>query len=320
LRANKSDVNVYTKYQRRIAPRLELFGDIQYRNIDYDLGGFRDNPTLSINNKYDFLNPKAGITYTLQNIRLYASYSYAAKEPNRDDFEAGLNQQPRPEKMHDIEAGIEKKLSSWTWGANVFYMKYKDQLVPTGKINDVGAYTRINIPNSYRAGIELQANTEISNWLNAAANVAFSRNKVKNFTSYFDDYDNGGQKSVNYAAADIAFSPNIVGGASLNFKPFKNGEISLISKYVGRQYLDNTSSRERSLDPFYVQDARVSYSLVNKLFKATHFIFQVNNLFNKKYVANGYTYSYQSGGAFVTENYYFPMATINVMFGVNIEL
>jgi iron complex outermembrane recepter protein len=192
--------------------------------------------------------------------------------------------------------------------------------VPTGKINDVGAYTRINIPNSYRAGIELQANTEISNWLNAAANVAFSRNKVKNFTSYFDDYDNGGQKSVNYAAADIAFSPNIVGGASLNFKPFKNGEISLISKYVGRQYLDNTSSRERSLDPFYVQDARVSYSLVNKLFKATHFIFQVNNLFNKKYVANGYTYSYQSGGAFVTENYYFPMATINVMFGVNIEL
>jgi iron complex outermembrane receptor protein len=132
LRADKSDVNVYTKYQYRVAPGLELFGDIQYRNINYDLGGFRDNPSLFINNKYDFINPKAGITYTLQNMRMYASYSYAAKEPNRDDFEAGLNQQPRPEKMHDVEVGIEKKLNRWTWGANFYYMKYRDQLVPTG--------------------------------------------------------------------------------------------------------------------------------------------------------------------------------------------
>lgn len=320
LRANKSDVNVYTKYQRRIAPGLELFGDVQYRNVNYDLGGFRDNPSLTINNTYNFVNPKAGVTYTLQDMRYYLSYSYAAKEPNRDDFEAGLNQQPNPEKMHDIEAGFEKKLSRWTWGANIYYMKYKDQLVPTGKINDVGAYTRINIPDSYRAGIELQANAAMTNWLNVAANVAFSSNKVKNFTAYFDDYDNGGQKSVDYSSADIAFSPAVVGGASLIFKPFKNGEITLISKYVGRQYLDNTSSKERSLDPFYVQDARISYSLMNKLFKATHFIFQVNNVFDKKYVANGYTYSYESGGKLVSDNYYFPMAVVNVMFGVNIEL
>jgi iron complex outermembrane receptor protein len=313
-------VNAYAKYQIRIAPGVELFGDVQYRNVNYDLGGFRDNPALLINNKYNFVNPKAGITYTLQNIRLYASYSYAAKEPNRDDFEAGLNQQPRPEKMHDIEAGIEKKLSGVTWGANVFYMQYKDQLVPTGKINDVGAYTRINIPDSYRAGIELQANAAVTKWFNAAANVALSSNKVKNFTAYFDDYDNGGQKTVNYSSADIAFSPAVVGGASLNFKPFANGEISFIAKYVSRQYLDNTSSRERSLDPFFVQDARISYSLKNKLFKATHFILQVNNLFDTKYVANGYTYPYESGGKLVSDNYYFPMAQINFMFGINLEL
>jgi iron complex outermembrane receptor protein len=320
LRASKGDVNVYTKYQRRIAPGLELFGDVQYRNVNYDIGGFRDNPTLFINNKYNFVNPKAGITYTLQNMRFYASYSYAAKEPNRDDFEAGLNQQPRPEKMHDIEAGIERKIARWTWGANLYYMKYKDQLVPTGQINDVGAYTRFNIPDSYRIGLELQANAEINKWFNAAANIALSSNKVKNFTAYFDDYDNGGQKSEHYSSADIAFSPGVVGGASLNFKPFRNAEISFISKYVGRQYLDNSSSKDRSLDAFYVQDARLSYSLMNKLFKATHFILQVNNVFNKKYVANGYTFSYQSGGSFVTENYYFPMAEINFMFGVNIEL
>ena len=279
LRADKTDVNVYTKYQYRIAPSLELFGDVQFRNINYDLLGFRNNPSLFIHNKYNFVNPKAGVTYTRQNIRMYASYSYAAKEPNRDDFEAGLNQQPRPEKMHDIEAGIEKKLSRWTWGANMYYMKYRDQLVPTGKINDVGAYTRINIPDSYRAGIELQTNAEINKWLGVAANASFSSNKVKNFTAYFDDYDNGGQKTVEYGSADIAFSPGIVAGASLNFKPFRNAEINFISKYVGRQYLDNTSSEERSLDPFFVQDARFAYSLSNKIFKATHFILQVNNLF-----------------------------------------
>lgn len=320
LRAHKTDVNVYTKYQRRIAPGLELFGDVQYRNVKYDLGGFRDNPTLVINNTYDFINPKAGITYTVRNIRMYASYSYAAKEPNRDDFEAGANQQPRPEKMHDVEAGVEKRINRWTWAANVYYMKYRDQLVLTGQINDVGAYTRFNIPDSYRTGVELQTNYAITNWFDAAANVTLSRNKVKNFTAYFDDYDNGGQKAVVLESADIAYSPSVTGNVTLTLKPFKNAALNLMSRYVGRQYLDNTSSKERSLDAYYVQDLRLSYSLYKKLFRATHFIFQVNNVFNKMYVANGYTYGYQSGGELVSANYYFPMAGINVMGGVNIDL
>ncbi len=320
LRAHKTDVNAYTKYTRRVGNGLELFGDVQYRNVNYDIGGFRNSPTLMVNNKYNFVNPKAGITYTSGYMRMYASYSYAAKEPNRDDFEAGLNQQPRPEKMHDIEAGLERKISRFTWSANLFFMKYKDQLVPTGKINDVGAYTRVNIPDSYRAGIELQANAAITDWFNASANIAVSRNKVRNFTAYFDDFDNGGQQSQTYSTADIAFSPDVVGAASLNFTPMKNGEISLISKYVSRQYLDNTSDKNRSLDAFFVQDARVSYSLENKLFKNTQLILQVNNVLNNLYEANGYTYSYRSEGKINSDNYYFPMAGTNVMVGVNITL
>ena len=320
LKADKTDVNAYTKYQYRVAAGLELFGDIQYRNIKYDLGGFRDNPTLFINNHYNFINPKAGITYTVRNFRMYASYSYAGKEPNRDDFEAGVDQQPRPEKMHDLEAGVEKKFNRWTWGGNLFYMKYKDQLVPTGKINDVGAYTRVNIPDSYRAGVELQTNYELNKWLTASGNVAISDNKVKNFTAYFDDYDNGGQQQFVYSSANIAYSPSVVAGATLNIKPFKNGQIDLLSRYVSRQYLDNTSSKERSLDPYFVQDVRLSYSLINKFFKATNFILQVNNVFNNQYEANGYTYGYQTGGKLVSDNYYFPMAGTNIMFGLNIEL
>ena len=320
LRSKKTDVNAYAKYEYRIATGLQLFGDLQYRDVVYNLGGFRDNPTLFINNHYHFVNPKFGITYNFDRTRMYASYAFASKEPNRDDFEAGAEQQPEPEKMHDIEAGIETKFNRYSWSANVYYMKYRDQLIPTGKINDVGAYTRINIPDSYRAGIELQGSVTIAKWLAFSANLALSRNKVQNFTEYYDDYDNGGQKSVYRGSTDIAFSPSVTGGAGISIEPFENARIALLSKYVSRQYLDNTSMKSRSLDPYYVQDARVSYSLPNRLFKSTDLILQVNNVFNKKYEANGYTFSYLYDGSLTTENFYFPMAGTNFMFAVNIGL
>lgn len=320
LRSGKTDVNAYAKYEYRIATGLELFGDIQSRDIAYYIGGFRENPTLFLDNHYHFLNPKAGITYNLNRTRYYASYSYAAKEPNRDDFEAGANQQPKPEKMHDIEAGLETKYNRFSWSANFYYMRYRDQLIPTGQINDVGAYTRVNIPNSYRTGIELQAAVAATPWLSMSANVTLSRNKVLDFTEYYDDYDNGGQKSLYRGSTDIAFSPAVVGGGAVDIKPFKNASISLISKYVSRQYLDNTSLKTRSLNPYFVQDARISYSLPNRLFKSTDLVLQVNNVFNKKYEANGYTFSYVAGGALTTENYYFPMAGTNVLFALNIGL
>ena len=320
LRSKKTDVNAYAKYEYRIATGLQLFGDLQYRDVVYNLGGFRDNPTLFINNHYHFVNPKFGITYNFDRTRMYASYAFASKEPNRDDFEAGAEQQPEPEKMHDIEAGIETKFNRYSWSANVYYMKYRDQLIPTGKINDVGAYTRINIPDSYRAGIELQGSVTLAKWLAFSANLALSRNKVQNFTEYYDDYDNGGQKSVYRGSTDIAFSPSVTGGAGISIEPFENARIALLSKYVSRQYLDNTSMKSRSLDPYYVQDARVSYSLPNRLFKSTDLILQVNNVFNKKYEANGYTFSYLYDGSLTTENFYFPMAGTNFMFAVNIGL
>ena len=320
LRSKKTDVNAYAKYEYRIATGLQLFGDLQYRDVVYNLGGFRDNPTLFINNHYHFVNPKLGITYNFDRTRMYASYAFASKEPNRDDFEAGAEQQPEPEKMHDIEAGIETKFNRYSWSANVYYMKYRDQLIPTGKINDVGAYTRINIPDSYRAGIELQGSVTLAKWLAFSANLALSRNKVQNFTEYYDDYDDGGQKSVYRGSTDIAFSPSVTGGAGISIEPFENARIALLSKYVSRQYLDNTSMKSRSLDPYYVQDARVSYSLPNRLFKSTDLILQVNNVFNKKYEANGYTFSYLYDGSLTTENFYFPMAGTNFMFAVNIGL
>ena len=157
-------------------------------------------------------------------------------------------------------------------------------------------------------------------WINAAANIALSQNKVENFTEYIDDYDNGGQKTISYTSATIAFSPAVVSGATINFLPFKNTEFSLLSKYVSKQYLDNTENKSRALNSFFVQDIRTIYTLKKKWLKEASIIAQVNNIFSRKYEPNGYTYSYFAGGETITENYYFPMAGINFMMGINIRL
>jgi iron complex outermembrane receptor protein len=318
--AYKTDVNAYAKYQVQVTDNLQAFVDLQYRRVLYYIGGFKKNPTISLHNTWDFFNPKAGLAYTKNNYRVYASYSQGKKEPNREDFEAGVNQQPKPEKLHDFELGIEEKTSWYNWAATLYYMKYKDQLVLTGKINDVGSYTRTNVRNSYRMGIELQGGIRLSNWFNAAGNITLSQNKINNFTEYYDDYDNLGQKDSVHGTTDIALSPAIIASGMLNFIPCKNMEISVPAKYVSRQYLDNTSNKKRSIDPYYVQDVRLSYNLRKALFKETVLIVQVNNVLNKKYESNGYTYSYQYGGAVTTENFYYPMAGTNFMIGLNVKL
>ncbi|HTE26538.1 TonB-dependent receptor [Flavitalea sp.] len=320
LDAYKTDVNAYAKYQYSIMPGLEIFGDIQYRRILYDLGGFRNNPTLLIRNTYDFVNPKLGLSYNKNNYQVYASYAMGNKEPNRDDFEAGITQQPSPERMHDFEAGIEKREGQYSWGLVLYYMLYKNQLVQTGKINDVGGQTRTNIPDSYRMGIELQGKAVLTDWLNISGNLTLSRNRINNFTEYIDDYDAGGQKVIPHGETDISFSPAVTGFAGVNLVPVKNLEINLFSKYVSRQYLDNTSSRSRSIDDYFVQDVRLSYSLRRLLAKEINLSAQVYNIFNRKYESNGYTFSYYYGGELTTENYYFPMAGANVMVSLNIKL
>ena len=171
----------------------------------------------------------------------FVSYALGNKEPNREDFEAGVTRQPKAETLHDFEAAVEKRTTSFSYGATGYYMLYKNQLILTGQINDVGSYTRVNVPNSYRLGVELQAKAMIATWMNAGANLTLSRNKITNSEEYLDDYDNGGQVLITHKNADISFSPSVIGGLTLNFIPVKNAEISLMSKYVSRQYLDNTS-------------------------------------------------------------------------------
>ncbi|ANI88052.1 TonB-dependent receptor [Arachidicoccus ginsenosidimutans] len=322
--AYKYDKSIYLKWLHTFDEYWNLYADVQYRNVWYHIYGFEDDPELIRKSKFNFVNPKAGISYTRNGYNAYLSYALANKEPSRDDYEAGLDNQPKPEKLHDFELGAEKKAAKYNWGINLYYMLYKDQLVLTGKLNDVGAATRINVPNSYRAGIELQGGYVFSNWLNAAANLSFSRNKIKDFTAYYNAYDADWnelpQVAEQHHNTDIALSPSVVGAGTINILPFKNLELSLISKYVGRRYMDNTQNSSRIVAAYYNQDARIIYTIKTNFFKELSIIGSVYNVFNTKYNSIGYTYPEYEKGKVNNWNYFFPMAGTNYMVGVNIKL
>jgi len=329
LDATKNDLNLYAKAQHSFG-KLLLFGDMQFRNVAYELNGFRKNPTLQPSVSYNFFNPKFGATYFLRNDnrqrqKLYASFAVANKEPNRDDFEASTTSLPNPERLYDLEAGYEIHNLKWNFTANFYYMSYKDQLVLTGKINDVGAYTRTNVPESYRTGIEITGAVKPVKWLTLHANATFSENKIKNLTEYIDNYDDGNQNIINHGTTDIAFSPSLVSAAGLILAPFQNQqkgrnfELEILNKYVSRQYLDNTSNENRSINAYNINDVRLRYSLPLRPFREVTAILALNNVLDKKYESNGYTFSYIYDGKFTTQNYYFPQAGFNWSLGLNLK-
>jgi iron complex outermembrane receptor protein len=318
--ALKTDNNIYVKWLHQLNPFWKTFIDVQYRSVYHRMSGFEAVSNLNIARNFHFINPKAGITYTKGNWQAFFSYALGSKEPNRDDFQASLKSQPNAEYLNDFELGAEQKFANGSWGANLYYMLYKDQLVLTGQINDVGSYTRTNVPNSYRLGLELQVNYTFTKWLNVVGNITFSQNKIKAYTEYIDNYDNGLQNAVKHNNTDISFSPNTIGSVVLNFIPTNNLVFALVGKYVSKQFMDNAQTDARALNAFYTQDVKLSWSLKDKIVKQTDIVFQLNNIFNKKYEPNGYTYTYISGGVQATENSYFPMAAINFMLGLNIKL
>jgi iron complex outermembrane recepter protein len=322
LDATKTDANIYAKWQYDVDTHWSTYLDIQNRGVTYKIGGFRNNPTVKVDTKYNFTNPKLGLSYVDLKSDSKASVSYAksSKEPNREDFEANITNAPKLETLHDVELNLSKKINKITLSATGYVMSYDNQLILTGKVNDVGAYTRENIKNSYRAGVELVFTYKPISQLEVEGNVTVSKNKIKNFTEYFDDYDNGGQKSITHNNTNIAFSPTIIAGAIVTIAPTNSFNIRLLEKYVGKQYLDNTQNDTRKLNPYFLQDAMMSYSPNFKKINGCTILFQVNNILNKLYEPNGYTFSYVAGGSVTTENFYYPMAGRNFMVGLNIKL
>ncbi|MBZ0207295.1 MAG: TonB-dependent receptor [Flavobacteriales bacterium] len=326
--AHKTDGNAFAKLTYALSERIDLYGDAQVRHVGYSFLGFNDvldNITQKV--EYTFFNPKAGLLWRMRNgAKAYASFAVANHEPNRNDLEETTpTSRPTSERLLDYELGYEQRAGRWNAGINAYFMDYADQLVLTGELNDVGAALRTNVPQSYRAGVELMFAAQIAKPLTWKANATFSMNKVRNYTEYVDDWDNGGQIAVNYSSSDLAFSPNAIAASTFSLrvwdKPKKgSADLSFVTKYVGQQYLDNTASSERMLDAYMVNDLRANVTLLNlKGTKSVDFNLTVRNIFSELYESNGWVYSYISEDRRQEQVGLFPQAPINVLGGVSVR-
>ena len=320
--SKKSDASAFLKVTQQIGARLYAFGDVQWRRIGYDMNGLDDDLADIIQkHEYDFFNPKAGITFAITpQQRAYASFAVGRREPTRADMKDALKYggtaMPRPETLYDAEAGYELNSGVWSIGANLFYMYYIDQLVNTGKLNDVGYALMENVPKSYRAGVELTVGVRPVQALQINGNLAYSRNKIKNYAAYVDamdaDWNPLPQREEHLGNTDLAFSPEWVGAADVSYEIVKGLSVGLTAKYVGTQYYDNTSSADRHLDAYFVNNAVAQYRYEFRKFYAS-LQFSVNNLWNANYISNAWVYRYDVGNEKYRDAGFFPQPFRNFM-------
>jgi len=323
---DKRDFNTYAKATVDFTERFTGFIDLQYRRVNYETAGIENKQNvLNIKDEFNFFNPKAGLTYFLsEGSSVYGSYSHGNREPVRDDFvDAPNGRTPKHETLNDIEFGFKKTTAMSTLNANFYLMLYSDQLVLTGQLNDVGASVRTNVDESYRAGVELEYARKISQHFTWNANVTFSQNKIREFTEilydYGPDFEDYIETKKTYKDTDISFSPSLIAGSALTYSPFKNFQAAWLVKYVGKQFLDNTANKDRSIDAYLINDARITYSTKLSFMKEFGISLLVNNFLNELYESNGYTWGYLGGGSEYRENYYFPQAGTNFMLMVSLK-
>jgi iron complex outermembrane receptor protein len=322
---NKDDYSAFVRVSHRLTGKLNLFGDVQYRHIYYKMKGPDDDlQLLDQSHKFNFFNPKAGVSYKLnKNHEVYASFATVGREPARADYKeaskAGGRKLPKNERLFDYEIGYHYTANNARFSLNFYYMDYKDQIVATGKMNDVGYPIMENVDNSYRAGIELSGGINITEQLKLDANIAFNRSRIKDYVSYMDMHDDATnwnpieQKAEYLGTVAIGFSPEWVGAALLTYSPLDDLSFGLIGKYVGKQYYDNTVSKERQLDDYFVSNFHAQYSFNIKPVKVT-LMGAVNNIFNKKYISSAWIYrsGFASGENDYIEDGFFPQAGTTV--------
>lgn len=319
----KTDMSGFIKYDYSITEKLSLYADLQYRNIDFEIDGIDDDlRDISQPHNFSFFNPKFGIYYKISDQhKIWASWAVANREPNRSNYtDAPIDGPlPQPEKLNDFETGYEYIGKNLQININGYYMLYDNQLILTGLINDVGSAIMTNVKDSYRAGIELSTKINILKNLTWEANTTLSQNKILNFTEYVDDWDNGGQIKFEHGTTDIAFSPALIANSNISFSANKSLTLSLVSHYVSDQYIDNSSSQNRKLDAYFVNNFKAGYALYPDFVDKIEISLQINNLLNAQYETNAWVYSYIFGGNRYKMDGYFPQAGTNFMFGINID-
>ena len=319
---DKLDYNVYIKGNYQFHPNLNGYLDMQYRGIRYTIKGSDDKAGdhVDVDKHWNFFNPKAGINFQKGGHSAFLSFSMANREPNRDNFtESGQDEHPRHETLYDYEAGYGFSNKHFRVGANFYFMDYNNQLILTGKISEIGEPLTSNIKDSYRMGIELTGGVDITRWLAWNGNVTLSRNKIKNFVESIEVYETVNNKwkyiredRHELGTTNIAFSPDIIANSMFNFS-WKSFSAAFNSQFVGRQYIDNTSSGDRSIDPYFVNSLRVGYVFKPKFMKEICLDITVNNLFNEQYETNAWVYSAIVDGERYKDDGYFTQAGTNAM-------
>ncbi|QDA60832.1 TonB-dependent receptor [Hymenobacter jejuensis] len=322
--ALKTDANGYARAVYQLAEPLSAFVDLQYRYVKYTFfGPLASGEKGQQSTYFHFFNPKAGLTYILpHSITAYASYAVAQREPTRTDYtDTPAERRPVSEKLQNVEAGLRRNAGVFQWSANYYLMLYRNQLVLSGKLDDVGNPIHNNVRDSYRTGVELTSAAQVAKQLTISANATFSRNKIKNYIDYLADYDNGGEAATRYRETDISFSPAVIVGNTLEYQPVSGLRLAVLSKYVGKQYLDNTASNDRSIDSYFVNDLRLRYAFQpGKLgLRNVEVALLVNNIFSTRYESNGYTYGYIEGGQAQYFNYHYPQAPRNFLASLNLH-
>lgn len=318
-KGRKTDFNIFAKADVSLNDQLSLFGDLQYRYVNYEVDGIDEGPVpVGLEDQNNFFNPKLGLNYFLDNSNFYLSYAKGHKEPKRADYLA--NNEVKPESLDDLELGWNYNTDRFRLKMNLYYMNYKDQLVLTGNLDDVGNPIADNIGKSYRLGLEIEAVLKILDNLTWQPNAALSRNK--NIDKFYD-FDG---ELRNFGDTDLSFSPNFIAGSNIRYVPFKNFNISFLTKYVGEQYMSNIALEASKLDAYFVNDLQMRYEVKTEhLFKSVVFTALVNNVFNVKYVSNGYFYTYDDTWSdpgqvtTITGAGYYPQAEINFLLGVNLN-
>jgi len=313
--STKTDGNIFAKANYQLTDKLSFYGDLQYRNVSYKANSWE---TGLVDDNFNFFNPKAGLNFEIdQKNTLYFSYARANREPNRTDYEGG---NVKPEKLNDFELGWRFNSDNFQLNTNFYYMGYKDQLVLTGELNDVGAPMRANSGDSYRAGLEIDATLKLSEKWFLQPNITLSQNKNKDFYFTRDGV------LQNLGETNIAFSPNLIAANRLTFLPVRNLQLSLLSKFVGEQFMGNIDSDLSKLESYFINDLNVSYEIkTDKIFKSIMISALVNNIFNLKYESNGFFYTYDddysSPPAIITreEVGYYPQAGTNFLLGLTLK-
>lgn len=316
----KDDASVFAKSSFKVTDRLNAYADVQLRFVNYRTTGLTsDRVNLRVDENYSFFNPKVGFTYDLNSKNnLYFSYARANREPNRTDFES--NPEIKPEQLNDFELGWRHTSNKFRLNTNLYYMHYNEQLVLSGAIDDVGNPIRTNSGESYRLGLEVDAAIQLSNQFAIQPNVTISTNKNKETIVSQDG------ELVNLGTTNIAFSPEFVAANALVYRPTNNLNISLLSKFVGEQFMGNTDSEVSKLDSYFVNDLNVSYEIIpNSVFDSITISGLINNIFNEKYVSNGYYFTYDDtwtnpGEVMTIEGAgYYPQATTNFLLGLQLR-